>query len=40
MVILFLVTLHIYFGLLPEHRDYLSAMLRGRGPEFSRKGSE
>lgn len=40
LLILFLVILHIYFGLLPDHREYLRAMLRGRGPEFSRKGTK
>ena len=40
MLILFLVILHVYFGLLPEHRAYLSSMLHGRGPELSRKETE
>jgi cytochrome b subunit of formate dehydrogenase len=40
MLILFLVILHVYFGLLPEHRAYLSAMLRGRGPALARKEKE
>lgn len=40
MLILFLVILHVYFGLLPEHRAYLFAMLHGRGPELSRKDKE
>jgi len=40
MALLFLVILHVYFGLLPEHRAYLVAMIRGRGPELSRKGTE
>jgi formate dehydrogenase subunit gamma len=40
MGLLFLVIVHVYFGLLPEHRDVLGAMIRGEGPELSRKGSE
>lgn len=40
MLLLFLFILHVYFGLLPEHRDYLTAMLRGAGPALSRKGTE
>jgi formate dehydrogenase subunit gamma len=38
LVLLFLVILHIYFALLPEHRDVLKAMVSGRGPEKARKG--
>lgn len=30
LLALFLVIVHVYFGLLPEKRHYLSAMLRGR----------
>jgi len=40
MALLFLVILHVYFSLLPEHRDILAAMIRGHGPELSRKGTE
>ena len=36
LVMLFLFILHVYFALLPEHRAYLIAMLRGRGPENAR----
>lgn len=36
MVLLFLFTLHVYFALLPEHRAYLVAMIRGRGPARAR----
>jgi formate dehydrogenase subunit gamma len=38
LVLLFLIILHIYFALLPEHRDLLKAMLIGRGPTKARKG--
>jgi hypothetical protein len=38
--LLFLVILHVYFAVLPEHRKYLSAMLRGRGPELARNPNE
>jgi formate dehydrogenase subunit gamma len=37
MVLLFLFMLHVYFGVLPEHRDYLVAMIRGRGPAQARR---
>lgn len=37
-VVLFLVILHIYFALLPEHRGYLASILAGQGPAKARKG--
>ena len=40
MAILFLVLVHIYFGLIPEHRAYLKAMLHGEGPQLARKGQD
>jgi hypothetical protein len=30
LLALFLVIVHVYFGLLPDKRHYLTAMLRGR----------
>lgn len=36
LVLLFLVILHVYFGLLPEHRVFLTSMLSGKGPQYSR----
>lgn len=38
LFIVFLVIVHVYFALLPEHRDLLKAMIGGRGPEKARKG--
>jgi len=38
MVLLFLFLIHVYFALIPSHRAFLVAMLRGRGPENARKG--
>jgi len=38
MLILFLVIVHIYFGLIPQHRALLVAMITGQGPELARKG--
>lgn len=35
--LIFVVILHIYFALLPEHKPLLLAMLTGRGPEHARK---
>lgn len=40
MALVFLVMLHVYFGLLPEHRTLLSAMWNGNGPKLSRKGTK
>ena len=39
LAILFLIIVHIYFAILPEHRQVLAAMIRGRGPLFSRGAS-
>ena len=39
LVILFLIIVHIYFAILPEHRRVLMAMIGGRGPQFSRGAS-
>lgn len=39
MALLFLFILHIYFNLLPEHRDKLVSMVVGRGPAEARKGT-
>lgn len=36
MVLLFLVTLHLYFSLIPSHRAYLVSMIAGRGPQQAR----
>ena len=36
LAILFLIIVHIYFAILPEHRRVLIAMLGGRGPLFAR----
>ena len=36
MLLLFLVIVHIYFALIPQHRALLVAMISGRGPELSR----
>lgn len=38
LVILFLVILHVYFAILPEHRAFLRAMIVGRGPGLARGG--
>jgi len=38
MLLLFLFILHLYFNFRPEHRDLLTAMLRGPGPANARKG--
>ena len=32
LAILFLVILHVYFSILPEHRAMLRSMISGRGP--------
>lgn len=39
LAILFLVILHIYFSILPEHRAMLKSMIAGRGPLFARGSS-
>jgi cytochrome b subunit of formate dehydrogenase len=39
LAILFLIIVHIYFAILPEHRRVLRAMIGGRGPLFSRGAS-
>ena len=36
LAILFLVILHVYFSVLPEHRATLMSMLSGRGPRYAR----
>lgn len=36
LAILFLVILHVYFAVLPEHRATLKSMIRGRGPLLTR----
>lgn len=36
LAILFLIIVHIYFALLPEHRDLLRAMITGRGRKLAR----
>lgn len=36
LAILFLVILHVYFAILPEHRAVLKSMIRGRGPLLTR----
>ena len=40
MILLFLVIIHVYFAIRPEHRAFLISMLRGLGPEFARKDNE
>ncbi|MDE0114784.1 MAG: cytochrome b/b6 domain-containing protein [Albidovulum sp.] len=37
MILLFLFFLHVYFAVLPEHRELLISMIRGKGPKFARK---
>ena len=39
LAILFLVILHVYFAILPEHRATLKSMISGRGPLFARGGA-
>ncbi len=39
LVLLFLIIVHIYFAILPEHRRVLMAMIGGHGPLFSRGAS-
>ena len=36
LAVFFLVIVHTYFGLLPQHRAFLISMLRGPGPENAR----
>jgi len=36
LVLIFMVLLHIYFSLLPEHKKLLAAMLKGNGPANAR----
>lgn len=38
LLALFLVILHVYFAILPEHRAFLRAMIAGRGPGLARGG--
>lgn len=40
LVLVFMIILHVYFGVLPEHRALLKAMWNGRGPTLSRKGTK
>ncbi len=36
MLLLFLFIVHVYFALIPEHREYLRSMISGAGPENAR----
>ncbi|MGI9437727.1 MAG: cytochrome b/b6 domain-containing protein [Geminicoccaceae bacterium] len=36
LILLFLIIVHIYFSILPEHRAVLSSMIAGRGPLHAR----
>lgn len=36
LILIFLLILHIYFSLLPEHKKLLVAMITGRGPQYTR----
>jgi cytochrome b subunit of formate dehydrogenase len=40
LALLFLIIVHVYFAILPEHRRVLMAMINGRGPLFSRGFSD
>lgn len=40
LALVFMILLHIYFALLPEHRALLRAMWNGKGPTLSRKGTK
>jgi len=40
LAILFLVILHVYFAILPEHRATLKSMISGRGPLAVRGGTD
>ena len=40
MALIFLVILHVYFAVVPEHHKYLKAMITGRGPATARGGQE
>jgi formate dehydrogenase subunit gamma len=40
MVLIFLILLHIYFAIVPEHHKYLRAMIIGRGPANARGEQE
>lgn len=40
LLLIFLVLLHLYFSLLPEHKNLLVSMLSGRGPAHARMGNE
>lgn len=39
LALLFLIIVHIYFSILPEHRAVLGSMIAGRGPLFARGAS-
>ena len=36
MALIFLILLHVYFAIIPEHHKYLKAMITGRGPATAR----
>ncbi len=36
MALIFLIILHVYFAIVPEHHKYLKAMITGRGPATAR----
>jgi cytochrome b subunit of formate dehydrogenase len=38
LLLIFLVILHIYFSVLPEHKTLLLSMITGRGPQYTRGG--
>ena len=38
MMLIFLIIVHVYFGLIPNHRAFLISMLQGQGPELARGG--
>jgi cytochrome b subunit of formate dehydrogenase len=40
MALIFLVLLHVYFAIVPEHHKYLKAMITGRGPALARGDKE
>jgi cytochrome b subunit of formate dehydrogenase len=40
MGLIFLILLHIYFAIVPEHHKYLRSMITGRGPQNAREGQE
>lgn len=40
MALIFLILLHIYFAIVPEHHKYLKAMITGQGPATARGEQE